>query len=104
TDYRAGGRYVPVYLTRIRRIAQENKPVVRQLLVAQGPTGDERAFRRKLTVIRRRVELATAARRVPEAAFHIASFSSSALTYKGLLTDRQLPAYYADLREPEIET
>ena len=66
------------------RLARESEPVVRQLLVAQGPTGDERAFRRKLTVIRRRVELATAARRVPEATFHIASFSSSTLTYKGL--------------------
>ena len=52
--------------------------------------GDERAFRRKLTVIRRRVELAAAARRVPEATFHIASFSSSTLTYKGLLTAPQL--------------
>ena len=54
----------------------------------RAPAGDERAFRRKLTVIRRRVELAAAARRVPEATFHIASFSSSTLTYKGLLTAR----------------
>ena len=99
-----GWRDVPRDSSAIGRLARESEPVVRQLLVAQGPTGDERAFRRKLTVIRRRVELATAARRVPEATFHIASFSSSTLTYKGLLTARQLPAYYADLREPEIET
>ena len=99
-----GWRDVPRDSSAIGRLAQASEPVVRQLLVAQGPTGDERAFRRKLTVIRRRVELATAARRVPEATFHIASFSSSTLTYKGLLTARQLPAYYADLREPEIET
>ena len=99
-----GWRDVPRDSSAIGRLARESEPVVRQLLVAQGPTGDERAFRRKLTVIRRRVELAAAARRVPEATFHIASFSSSTLTYKGLLTARQLPAYYADLREPEIET
>ena len=99
-----GWRDVPRDSSAIGRLARASEPVVRQLLVAQGPTGDERAFRRKLTVIRRRVELATAARRVPEATFHIASFSSSTLTYKGLLTARQLPAYYADLREPEIET
>ena len=37
-------------LQRDGRLAQESEPVVRQLLVAQGPTGDERAFRRKLTV------------------------------------------------------
>src|SRR4051794_26551409 len=99
-----GWRDVPRDSSAIGRLARESEPVVRQLLVAQGPSGDERAFRRKLTVIRRRVELAAAARRVPEATFHIASFSSSTLTYKGLLTARQLPAYYADLREPEIET
>ena len=99
-----GWRDVPRDSSAIGRLARESEPVMRQLLVAQGPTGDERAFRRKLTVIRRRVELAAAARRVPEATFHIASFSSSTLTYKGLLTARQLPAYYADLREPEIET
>ena len=99
-----GWRDVPRDSTAIGRLARESEPVIRQLLVAQGPTGDERAFRRKLTVIRRRVELAAAARRVPEATFHIASFSSSTLTYKGLLTARQLPAYYTDLREPEIET
>jgi glutamate synthase (NADPH/NADH) large chain/glutamate synthase (ferredoxin) len=99
-----GWRDVPRDSTAIGRLARDSEPVMRQLLVAQGPTGDELAFRRKLTVIRRRVELAAAARRVPEATFHIASFSSSTLTYKGLLTARQLPAYYADLREPEIET
>ena len=99
-----GWRDVPRDSSAIGRLARESEPVVRQLLVAQGPTGDERAFRRKLAVIRRRVELAAAARRVPEATFHIASFSSSTLTYKGLLTARQLPAYYADLREPEIES
>jgi glutamate synthase domain-containing protein 1 len=99
-----GWRDVPRDSSAIGRLARDSEPVVRQLLVGQGPAGDERAFRRKLTVIRRRVELAAAARRVPEATFHIASFSSSTLTYKGLLTARQLPAYYADLREPEIET
>ena len=81
----------------IGRLARESEPVVRQLLVAQGPTGDASAFRRKLTVIRRRVELAAAARRVPEATFHIASFSSSTLTYKGLLT---APAAAGLLRRP----
>ena len=85
-----GWRDVPRDSSAIGRLARESEPVVRQLLVAQGPTGDELAFRRKLAVIRRRVELAAAARRVPEATFHIASFSSSTLTYKGLLTARQL--------------
>ncbi len=52
----------------------------------------------KLYVIRRRVERAAAAPRVPEASSRIVSLSRGTLVYKGLLTARQLAAYYPDLR------
>ena len=75
----------------IGALARESEPVVRQLLVASGPTGDERRVRAQADGhppprrARRRRAAACPRRRS-----HIASFSSSTLTYKGLLTARQL--------------
>ena len=97
-----GWRDVPRDSSAIGTLARETEPVIRQLLIAQGDAPDEGAFRRKLLVIRRRVELAAAARRVPEATFSIPSLSNTTLVYKGLLGATQLPRYYADLGEPSV--
>ena len=99
-----GWRDVPRDSTAIGRVARDSEPVIRQLLIGRGRSQDDGAFRRKLLVIRRRVELAAAARRVPEAAFCIPSLSNTTLVYKGLLSPPQLPRYFADLREPELES
>src|SRR4051794_28186756 len=52
-----GWRDVPVDSGAIGRVARESEPVVRQLLVARGPEISPVAFRRKLYVIRRRIEI-----------------------------------------------
>ena len=99
-----GWRDVPRDSTAIGRTALASEPVIRQLLIGRGRSQDDGAFRRKLLVIRRRVELAAAARRVPEAAFCIPSLSNTTLVYKGLVSAPQLPAYFPDLRESEVES
>ncbi len=60
------------------------------------------AFRRKLYVIRRRVELASSARQLGESTFSIASFSNTTLTYKGLHRASQVGRYYTDLQDPLV--
>ena len=97
-----GWRDVPVDSDAIGALARESEPIVRQLLIARGRRTEREVFARKLHVIRRRVELAAAARRIGEATFSIVSCSARTLTYKGLLTAEQLDRYYGDLREPDV--
>jgi glutamate synthase domain-containing protein 2/glutamate synthase domain-containing protein 1/glutamate synthase domain-containing protein 3 len=96
-----GWRDVPVCSDRIGTLARGSEPVVRQLLVERRE-GDAEAFERKLFVIRRRVEKATAAAGVPDADFSIVSLSSRVVVYKGLLRARQLRGYYPDLAAPDF--
>ncbi|MGZ4481383.1 MAG: glutamate synthase large subunit, partial [Gaiellales bacterium] len=93
-----GWRDVPVESEGAGTLARASEPVVRMLFVERRG-GDEAAFERKLYVIRRRVERAAAAARVPEAEFSIVSLSARRLVYKGLLKATQLSAYYRDLRD-----
>src|SRR4051812_38705752 len=99
-----GWRDVPVRSEVIGANARACEPAVRQLFIARGRSVRLDAFRRKLYVIRRRVELAAAASRIPEATFCLTSLSNATLTYKGLLTATQLPAYYPDLLDPAVES
>src|SRR4051812_25888811 len=99
-----GWRTVPVRSEAIGTLARQTEPAIRQLVIGRGRDVTPGAFRRKLTVIRRRVELAAAARRIPEESFCIPSISNATLTYKGLLMASQLAAYYPDLEEPEFES
>src|SRR4051812_13019406 len=99
-----GWRDVPVHRAAIGELARQSEPIVRQLLLARGPAFDRAAFARKLAVIRRRVELAAGARRIPEASFSVVSLSSDVVTYKGLLKATQLARYYLDLRSPQVES
>ena len=99
-----GWRDVPVDPGAIGALARESEPLTRQLLIARGRATGGDAFRRKLYVIRRRIELSAAARRIPDSAFFMASCSNTTLTYKGLLSASQLDNYYLDLREPDVES
>ena len=99
-----GWRDVPVDPGAIGTLARESEPLTRQLLIARGRATGGDAFRRKLYVIRRRIELSAAARRIPDSAFFMASCSNTTLTYKGLLSASQLDNYYLDLREPDVES
>ncbi len=99
-----GWRDVPVDSAHIGARARESEPVIRQLFVARGRGVSADAFRRKLYVIRRRVELALTARQVGESIFSIASFSNTTLTYKGLHRSSELGPYYPDLLDPAVES
>ena len=73
------------------------------------PKTDELAFERKLYIIRQRAEIAV---RHAHAAgedqygdlFYFASFSSRTIVYKGMLRCAHVETFYADLREPDLES
>ena len=90
-------RDVPVDPTAIGDVARASAPTIRQVFIARGGM-TEAAFERKLYIIRRQVENAIGTR----AGFHVASLSSRTIVYKGMVTPRQLPAFYSDLRSPDI--
>ena len=97
-----GWRDVPVDPSTIGRIARDAMPVVRQVFVARRrcvPT----AFNRRLYVIRKLAENRIRAEGVdPHGFFHVCSFSTETVVYKGLLTPEQLPAFFLDLQQPDF--
>ncbi len=93
-------RNVHVDTAHVGRVAGEARPYTEHLVVAASPelAGDQDAFERKLYVIRRLAELAAG----PELV--IPSFSSRTIVYKGMLTARQLPGYYPELRDERVQS
>ena len=102
-----GWRDVPVDPEHTGRVAGACRPTVRQLFVgaAESLAGDhpggamQDAFERKLYVIRRVCELATAG-----SGLYIASSSSRTINYKGMLISFQLAAFYSDLRDERCKS
>jgi len=94
-----GWREVPVDLMAAGETSREVAPTCRQLLVE---AGDEIAgqdeFERRLFLARRLAELEAGT------TLSIPSFSSRTLVYKGMLTAPQLGRFYADLRDPALES
>ena len=96
-----GWRDVPVDSAHVGRLARESEPVIRQLFVARGRGVGADAFRRKLYVIRRRVELASAGapgrpRRRSRSRASRTRRSPTRACYRA----SQLGRYYPDLQEP----
>ena len=96
-----GWRRVPVEAGTLGEFARSTQPDIRQLFVARGRIKPE-AFERKLYVIRRQVEREVASFRDDASQFCVPSFSSRTISYKGMLTATQLPAFYADLRDERL--
>ena len=94
------------------------EPVFRQLFIGRGPglrarsdddtTGDiERAFERKLYVIRKRIEHEVDKLDLPahvKKFFYVVSLSSNTLIYKGMLIADQIETMFPDLRDPSMES
>ncbi len=101
-----GWRDVPTDETRIGRLAREVKPHIRQVFVGKGPgVPDHDAFERKLYVIRRQISKGVFADdREGATHFHILSFSSRTINYKGLLLAHQIRGFYRDLTDPSFVT
>ena len=101
-----GWRDVPVDSSSIGRVARENQPFIRQLLVGKGgSTADQAGFERKLYVIRKVIEhQVEASPKVDADDFYVCSLSSTVVVYKGLMIGTQLGAFYRDLSDPLVVT
>ncbi len=82
------------------------EPVIEQAFIAPAKDfPDQDAFERKLFVARKVIShRIRALGRDDPAAFYICSMSSRTIVYKGMFLSHQLPAYYADLRDPRVES
>nr|WP_212753850.1 glutamate synthase large subunit [Nakamurella aerolata] len=85
----------------VGQMALDVMPSFAQLFVS-GPAGEYGlALDRLLFPARKRIEHDTAAAGV---AVYFPSLSSRTLVYKGMLTTAQLPAFFADLTDPRLES
>ncbi|MEX2585840.1 MAG: glutamate synthase large subunit [Balneolaceae bacterium] len=103
-----GWRKVPTDNSRLGHTARSSEPSVRQVFVRRSPElKSDLDFERKLYVIRQR-----ATREIEEAEldirekdfFYVSSFSSRTIVYKGMLTTKQVDAFYPDLKHPLMES
>ncbi len=92
-------REIPTNSDCLGPIALESLPQFFHLFV-NAPEHDDQQLNSKLFFARRRAEL----RLKEDEAFYIASLSSKVLSYKGLMMPVDLPAFYEDLANPELET
>jgi glutamate synthase (NADPH/NADH) large chain/glutamate synthase (ferredoxin) len=97
-----GWREVPVDLSALGDKANDTRPHVVQVLLGRPAGQDDDQFERGLYAARREIERLAEERGVRE--LYIPSFSSRTVVYKGLMIAPQLPAFYADLRDPDYET
>jgi glutamate synthase (NADPH/NADH) large chain len=97
-----GWRDVPVDLGNVGRVARAVMPVFRQVFVRMRRVPPS-AWERTLYTIRKLTENRIRERGIdPKGYFHVASLSTETIVYKGLLLPRQLPAFFPDLRAPDM--
>ncbi len=102
-----GWRDVPTDNRLVGPSARATQPVFQQVFIAGSADAarDRDVFERKLYVIRKRVEHAVDSLKVNPLSrrfFYIVSLSANTLTYKGMLTARQLAPMFPDLGNPEL--
>lgn len=112
-----GWREVPTDESALGASARAVRPSIWQCFVHAGDLdGDD--LERKLYVVRRQCEkaaaqelesaqlssLSSAGRLDADARFYVPSFSARTIVYKGLMMAPQIPAFYADLRDPLFES
>jgi glutamate synthase (ferredoxin) len=101
-----GWRFVPVKSEILGKASAECEPAMEQLFVKR-PDKLKRGlpFERKLYLVRRiishRLRFSSDD---PDVSFHVSSFSSKTMTYKGMLTTQQLTDYFPDLTNPLMES
>ncbi len=96
-----GWREVPIDSTVCGDLALQQLPRIEQILVNANPRdADEKALSRRLLVARRVAERAL--KQGDE--FSVCSLSASVISYKGLVMPVDLPNFYLDLANPELET
>jgi glutamate synthase (NADPH) large chain len=102
-----GWRDVPISAdARIGYTAKAAEPVMQQVFVGvrnRPDDADALWLERKLFIIRRRIENAVLGYGVEEtSSFHISSFSTRTLLYKGMFLAEQVGQYYPDLNSPDL--
>jgi glutamate synthase (ferredoxin) len=101
-----GWRNVPTNNAMLGETARSCEPMIRQVFIGRSPAiTDPMAFERKLYVIRKRAynEIRTSTMDGAEY-WYTASISHKTFVYKGMLLTEQLDQYFADLRDPGVET
>ena len=99
-----GWRKVPVHMDALGDKAARTCPELEQVLVGKP---EDRSlspleFERTLYLCRKKIEQRIAQDGVKE--FHMPSFSSRTIVYKGLFVSPQLSKFYRDLHDPDFET
>jgi glutamate synthase domain-containing protein 2/glutamate synthase domain-containing protein 1/glutamate synthase domain-containing protein 3 len=112
--YLAGWRQVPLDQRALGPQASETQPSIWHLLLAEKPEAGlrysdtplnrGRRFEEHLYLVRKEIERRLMDAGALAAAAYIPSFSSRNIVYKGLLSPRQLGAFYRDLRDPGFVT
>jgi len=99
-----GWRNVPVDPSTTGPLARASMPEIRQVFIAPGRgVKDREALERKLYVIRKSVENTVREAELRDSeSFYVPSLSTKTIAYKGLLQPEQIPAFYADLRDPTL--
>ncbi|MCG3209159.1 MAG: Ferredoxin-dependent glutamate synthase 1 [Anaerolineae bacterium] len=102
-----GWRTVPTDNSTLGATAVAVEPFMRQCFIKRNPNiTDDLAFERKLYVIRRRAanEIRYTDAFPGGEYFYASSMSYKTIVYKGMLMSEQIPEYYADLADPDIES
>ncbi|MFQ5773426.1 MAG: glutamate synthase large subunit [Kiloniellaceae bacterium] len=97
-----GWRQVPVNTEVIGEKAENTRPEIEQIMIANNRGTPDRQFEIDLYVIRRRIERAAEAESIKD--FYICSLSCRSIIYKGMFLAEQLDAFYPDLRDERFES
>jgi glutamate synthase (NADPH/NADH) large chain len=98
-----GWREVPTQGQVLGEQARREQPAIFQCFVAS-PRWHGDALQRKLYILRRQCEKATDRLRGPGDTFYVASLSGATVCYKGLMIATQVPDFYPDLTDPDLES
>ena len=95
--YIYGWRRVPIDVSIIGERAQDTRPEIEQVMIANNKGISDDEFERELYLIRRRIEKAAIKKQV--GSLYICSLSCRSVIYKGLFLAEQLSTFYPDLAD-----
>ncbi len=99
-----GWRNVPTDNSALGNTAKSSEPFMQQVFIGRGPgLADDKAFERKLYVIRKRAETEIHRAQI-DPCWYASSLSCRTLVYKGMLMPVQVGQYYPDLQDPDMES
>ncbi|TCT15358.1 glutamate synthase (NADH) large subunit [Natranaerovirga pectinivora] len=99
-----GWRNVPIVESATGITARGTQPVVHQIFIAKDDY-DSITFERKLYIVRKLVEKAIESSNKPYMeSFYVCSLSSQTMTYKGQLLAHQIPEFFPDLKDEDMES